>query len=404
MEQFIPKHFGWCNCTESEDGYVILLSEYGNIIVSNCLKDKIIPNYEGASEYIILKDNNIIQYSDLILITNALSVINTKNFLLFLLMDAYLIYIIKSESFVCKVKVLNDKIKSKYIQYISEGNHDIIFTFVVDANVLMCLSPKFEIIIIRDSIGYIYHDSKLLTINKHNIINSHQAYMHSQHKLYRKFDKFEDTCTPTYAILYGVDATELKYIHTSEHTIVAIFKNGNIMYYTTLSDNKIFYDKIKNLNNIKRIELTNKYLICLLDAKRFLLSKYNNSLDSKIFTDFVEYFNVDEYVVGNSFILIKYASGSMEKVCNYGHITIDFEITDNKIYKIFFSGIGRFYYITTDNKIKIYCKFTNNNIHLNIFFDIDHLTGYACKKLTECADESAIKELNLKDYFVCSYI
>lgn len=387
MEQFAPKHFSYStNKPYDLHKDFIFISEFGNIIVSKSLKIKLI---EEPKNYTILYDNANITYSDLILINTAVSVVNTTISFIILLDNGKLLYVVKYEKLETNIKEFNTKIKDINIEYLGYSDQVVQFSLFTNNTLYLITQKTFEFVIFQNVVGYFYYNNYLLLVDTDNIINCINIFSSCKAPIIKsKYDKLTGKYSVNYKVLDVVNISEIKFITMFGDTIIAIYNNGNMEYYTSGSSTSFWYPKIKDLIGIARIESIHDTLICSMDDMRVIL--YN-----KHDMEFIEYHDIERYLFDSIGIVGVHVNGSIEML--YGEIFADnwflnnMDKTLSKI--IFYSSENVIVYVTIDNRVISRNMLDDLACNLNDILDIEHL-GLSI----------ILTELQLKDYKIGSYI
>lgn len=387
MEDFLPKHFSYAadNLTKdhSNSKDFVIISDYKNIIVSKSLKNKMVEN-NGILHYTILMDSKQLNYSELILINNAISVVNTSYFYVILLESGNLIYIVKSNlsENIQRLNVLNNNLNGMHIEYLSLESGTVRFSVFSNNTLYLIMYADLTISEVEDVIGYKYCDINLLIVNSKNIISS-RKYITSKYFApiaSERIDKSIGLNIKSFKVFEDVDITDIKYIFMNHSYVVAIYKDDKVLFYMLNSWLNNWYYRIKDLIGIKTIDYSDKYLLCTMEDGRLLIANNmgvsTRMINTAVTSNFTEYFNVERYLVGLGCITIIHFDGSIEKVyVMKSHVFLIKECMSLK--ELLFTNYNPKYafipYITVQGTIKIYNKETEDFIELDTLLDVEHL-------------------------------
>lgn len=392
MQQFIPTHYTTTFGTYFTEGVVI--TENGNIVVCNNIKDKII-----TEKYVCLHANQSITYKQLIAIDIAISVVFTGKLYVILLNDGTILYIIKSKisKSIDEIKKFNTSISEINVEYLGASSWSIEFSIFSQNVLYIVMKNKLNIIEIDDVFGYMYHDYNLLYTNSENIIMSKNLQI-LEIINYVKFDKYNSSGTPDSEVLQNVNVVDVRYICMSNFIIIVILANEDIVYYTWKNGMHALYKILMNLKNVKTLEIFGNKLICMLTTKTLIVYEcclvYFDDLTNSV-EDVEDYFRLSNYVVCRT-ILDKSMLATIDpEFTDFESFLIEYgnSIKTISIYNDLRATPQTIIYVDLENTLRVYNIINSQFNCINSIFDISHLP-----------DNTTLKELRVNACHTGSYI
>lgn len=410
MEFFKPTH---CNSLFEATDIGIFITFDGHIVLTNGIKDKLTSKKleelgeldDNIIKYNIMHDDHIINYSDLILIDNAISVCKISKGYVILLNTGKLLYIFDS-NYIEYILYIIDKLNNISVEYITNNNEEGLLYSNNKLYVIFevwCEGVEdFEIAVYDDVIGYLAEHNILL------ILYSNLKLQNVGRKIYRikcrntiDTDSFEDKYfvnTNNDNLLDAVIINDIKCICIQVDEIYMIVKSSIIGWVHHFKPNykEVFYDNIKFLTNIKEIDFIGSFQFCLLEDNTLLVGDALHSYTLNSCLDVINYLVVDSSVVCmHSDDTISVINMKCDEDINRHKLNeflvdpINFDRI-SKIKKILSYSHTNHYlvYVTYSNIIEILNIITLELVNLNVFLG--------------AGDES--KYLHLKKYNEFTYI
>lgn len=434
MEQFQGRHYPHAN---NSPCIFVVLSENGNIILSDSLKNNIICSEPIQNKYVIVHSGNILSYAKLQSITNALSVISSVFGFVILLDVGTLVYIIL-EIHIERLKIFNQNICNEHIQKIDKFPDTEVYILYF-TNKLLITQYGLEFKVFENVYGYyIISDTKtILTLDQNGYIHTTLDILFNKFDEIAEMDEVEGTdiihITST-KIFEGVNISDVKYLFACSQLAICILYSTHTQNIpptyslSTLHTNKVsphtlhttpllYYSKNKNIemymkltkiDMLEKIEYFDSFLLCACSNKTVIIFKNIDTsietisddyteYDEKILLDTVEcitYHNVEKYLKFPTTLVLLLTNKSLKyipskhlpsAVSKFLEDTCEF--IDEFVMYTCINFIPHMFYITNNNKVQIVNMKTFEPSNLNLFLDsVDSMY------------------INIKTYNQCSYI
>lgn len=411
MEYLAPIHYKHAVDNEDDNFDFIVINEYNKIVISNCLKDKVIRTYT------ILHSNNIISYCELSKIDNAISTINMSSFFIILLNDGSLIFILKYN---------NHQLIKKFKRFISFTigltinniglSHNTYKFLLFSVNILYVIKTARRIVphakvyskfILSDVIGCACGYDYLLTVNNNNGIECWHLGVNSILPLRKKqYSNFETKGIKNKLVLNNINVFDVKYIHLSDAFIIVLFNNGSIWIYTYNNIQILFYYYLLTLSLIKTVEIVNNNLVCFLENGCLLISELTLDRFGSDFgyncTNSSTYSSVSSYSIRFDYMLYQTLGVTVIiKPSEDPNINKFLEIYGSQIDNIVFWNWDCFIY---DSCIPLMIFVIDNCVKIIDVLSLEYIDIGELLYISEHDNTNGIKELKLIDYEYNFYI
>lgn len=384
MEYFQPSHFSVASLKDQ----LLCINESNKLVASNSLSSLLIfSEAPKLHEYIILKDNEIINYAELMAIDNAISVVSMHVGYIILLSSGKLVYI-TTKRYSNDVKLTNDKIKDLNVEYLgTKSARAFEFLFYCKDAVCIVNISKSTIEEYNNVKGYIYRYMTLVTLDFDDCIN-----IINRSDTTKKFNKLEcmqgaKIVTKKISNFKDLRVDDIFQITIQEGTgsIHILLKDGSVVCYVKSNHSSKFYDIILADMPIKHIQTFDDVLFCLTNSNNLhalsedAISKVQlNSKPNSANSFLVDYQHLGYYNMHSKLILYK-----MKNIDN-GYQIYQTELNKFENYQILSEISKILYSIIVDGLEYIICTTITNTLigfnisnsqflNLNIILDISNL-------------------------------